>query len=457
VSHRHLLLLTYHFPPSAASGSFRMLGFVRHLPRFGWRVRALAPPRLPWEPVDEQLFKQLPRDCVVHAVPYPQGRATKILRRFAPNGIWLPAAYRALRRIVAESRPDVVLTSGPPHCVHLLGLWLKRRYGMSWAADFRDPWVVGDRQENWRSLRVSLARHCERAILRHADLVIANAPRAGARLKAGYPEQHEKIVVVTNGFDPEKLRERPLHPPGRSGLEIVHAGEIYFGRDPRPFLDALGGDNRDHEGVRVRFLGRATGGDLDLTAEARRRGLDDRVECVGQVPYEASRRAMASADILLLLDSPGRKVGVPAKLYEYLGSGPAILALTENDGDAAWVLRESGVLHRIAPPRDVQRIRRAISELTACIEAGQAAQSAPDRLFAFTRESTASVLAKQLDMVLQRDAMEIRFGSGKGDPECSETNVRNVCALNSLCGKRFVSQDKKPTETNVWQAVSGDA
>ena len=146
MSHRHLLLVTYHLPPSAASGSFRMLGFARHLPKFGWHVRAVAPPCLPWEPVDDRLFKQLPRQCVVHAVPYPQGRAVKLLRRFAPNGIWLPPAYRALRRIVAESRPDVVLTSGPPQCVHLLGLWLKRRYGMSWVADFRDPWVVGDRQ-----------------------------------------------------------------------------------------------------------------------------------------------------------------------------------------------------------------------------------------------------------------------------------------------------------------------
>src|SRR5262249_10525084 len=142
---------------------------------------------------------------------------------------------------------------------------------------------------------------------------------------------------------------------------------------------------------------------LDLTAEARRRGLDDRVESVGQVSYEASRCAMANADILLLLDSPGRTVGVPAKLYEYLGAGAAILALTEPDGDAAWVLRESGVLHRIAPPRDVQHIRRAIAELTACIKAGQAARSAPDRLVAFTRESTAAVLANQLDTLLLRD------------------------------------------------------
>jgi glycosyltransferase involved in cell wall biosynthesis len=376
-----------------------MLGFARHLPRFGWRVRALAPPCLPWEPVDEQLLKQLPRDCVVHAVPYPQSRAIKILRRFAPNGIWLPPAYRALRRIVAESRPDAVLTSGPPQCVHVLGLWLKRRYGMSWAADFRDPWVVGDRQENWRSLRVWLARRCERAILRNADLVIANAPRACARLRAGYPVQQDKIVVVTNGFDPEK--PSPRCAPGRSCLEIVHAGDIYFGRDPRPFLDALRGD--DAGDTRVRFLGRATGGDLDLTAEARARGLDRRVESVGQVSYEASRRAMANADILLLLDSPGRKVGVPAKLYEYLGAGAAILALTEPDGDAAWVLRESGVLHRIAPPRDVQCIRRAIAELTACILAGQAIHSAPDRLAAFTRESTASVLANHLDTLVARE------------------------------------------------------
>ena len=41
-----LLLLTYHFPPSAAVAVYRMLGFVRYLPTFGWRTVVGRPLRL---------------------------------------------------------------------------------------------------------------------------------------------------------------------------------------------------------------------------------------------------------------------------------------------------------------------------------------------------------------------------------------------------------------------------
>ena len=79
------------------------------------------------------------------------------------------------------------------------------------------------------------------------------------------------------------------------------------------------------------------------------------------------------ADILLLIHTPGWRLGVPAKLYEYLGAGRPILALAEPDSDIAWVLRTSKVLHRIAPPRDVPAIRQALLELAAEVQAGSPA------------------------------------------------------------------------------------
>src|SRR5207244_11181945 len=64
--------LTYHFPPSAASGSFRMLGFARHLPKVGWNTMVVAPPRMPLEPVDAELGRQVPPETQVLSVLYPR-------------------------------------------------------------------------------------------------------------------------------------------------------------------------------------------------------------------------------------------------------------------------------------------------------------------------------------------------------------------------------------------------
>src|SRR5262245_58863134 len=134
-----VLVLTYYFPPLAASGSYRLLGFARHLPRFGWRVAVVSPAELPWESLDPALEGRVPPETIVYRVPYP--RWPRLLRRFLPGALWLPAARRAAGRAVRELRPDVVLTSGPPHWAHLLGLSLKRRYRLPWVADFRDPWA----------------------------------------------------------------------------------------------------------------------------------------------------------------------------------------------------------------------------------------------------------------------------------------------------------------------------
>jgi glycosyltransferase involved in cell wall biosynthesis len=408
VSDRHLLLLTYHFPPSAASGSYRLLGFARHLRRYGWRISVIAPPSLPWEPVDQRLQEQLPADVAVHSVTYPRGRVGKVFRRIAKFGVWLPHALRRLRRVVADSRPDAVLTSGPPHCVHALGLYAKCWLGLPWAADFRDPWVVGDPQEQWRSPRVWCARRWERKFLRHADLVVSNAPRARTMLQSAYPGYREKVVTITNGFDPDGFPQRSPRAADRTEISIVHAGEIYFGRDPRPFLDALcklaTGIVQHGRMVRMRFLGRATEGYVNLEDEIRSRGLTETVTVEGQVTYEASRRIMSEADILLLLDSPGRKVGVPAKLYEYLGAGAAILALTEEDGDAAWVLRQSGLTHRIVPPHQPDQILLALCELVDCVRTQEGSMPSAQRTAMFTRAATAGALAEHLDLIMRAES-----------------------------------------------------
>src|SRR5262245_11440893 len=108
---RTLLLLTYHFPPSAAVAVYRMLGFVRYLPRFGWNPVVVAPPRMPGEPEDAALLDLVPEDTPVFRVPFPEGFMGKVARRLVGNVAWAPAALAECRQVIAHFRPDVLLTS----------------------------------------------------------------------------------------------------------------------------------------------------------------------------------------------------------------------------------------------------------------------------------------------------------------------------------------------------------
>ena len=444
---RKVLLLTYHFPPSGAVAVYRMLGLVRYLPRFGWQPIVVAPPRVPWEPEDTSLLAQIPPETPIERVPFPEGFFGRIARYLAPEAHWLLPARAACNRMIPLHRPDAILTSSPPEAVHLLGRWLSRRYRLPWAACFRDPWVTNN-QLDYSRPRLALERWLERGVLERATRLIANTPLNQAGWAETYPHHAHKMLTIPNGFDPERFSALPLGegapnlsplplgegpgvrvqaspavsitsralgpspliplPEGEGDqtsplgernrtLTILHAGEFYSGRDPRPFFDALQAESLP---VRVELLGRQTEALFDFPSELRQRGLDATVQLVGQVPYGEAIQRMLRADILLLVHSPGFRFSVPAKLYEYLGAGRPILALAEPDGDIAWALRESKVLHRIAPPRDVPRIRQALVELVCEVQAGRPAVPDPTARLQFTRERMAQRVAECLDLCL---------------------------------------------------------
>ena len=402
---RSVLIMTYHFAPQGASGSFRLLGFVRHLSKFGWRAIVVAPPGLPWEPTDEELLAQVPAEAAIYHVPYPKGLLWKPLRKFAPLEVWWPFAWASIRRAIREQTPEAVLTSGPPHVVHTLGCWVRKRYDLPWIADFRDPWIAA----NWLLPPNLVPRkrdvRAEAAVMREADAIVANTPRARDALARACPQHAAKMVSITNGYDPECFESSPAPPLSGETVTITHTGTIYANRDPRPLLEAvrdLGPDTLPgHRTLRIHLMGDVMDNKQSLEDQISQWGLGGRVLISGQVPYLQAMREMVRADILLLLDSPGRRFGVPAKLYEYIGAGRPILALAEVDSDVEWVLRESGVPYRIASPQEPAAIRSALLELLhdlAMVEVNRAGKLITAR---FTREHLAGELAGLLDSCLE--------------------------------------------------------
>jgi glycosyltransferase involved in cell wall biosynthesis len=371
-----------------------MLGFARHLPKFGWNVSVVAPPSMPWEPNDDDLAAAIPPETLVHYAPYPQGVASKPLRKLFPYEAWLPAALRAARQVIEAQRPDAVLTSGPPHCVHLVGMQIQRLCRLSWVADFRDLWTQFARPI--RLWRRPIERMLERQVVARADAVVANAPCASEALAEAFPTHAYKFVTITNGFDPERFAPHPIQKRKDGVLRILHSGELYAGRDPRMLFEAVRdfrwGGNGTSRGVRICFQGQND----DLADVVRRQRMAEWIEVKPHVPYENALAEMRRADILLVLDNPGRRIGVPAKLYEYFGAHRPILALAERDSDTAWALRESRVDYEIAPPNDSTAIRQALENLARRADSPPA-DASDQAASSFTREAIARRLAEVLD------------------------------------------------------------
>jgi glycosyltransferase involved in cell wall biosynthesis len=285
----------------------------------------------------------------------------------------------------------MVLTSSPPHSVHAIGWYLKTRHSIPWTIDLRDPMTFGLRSHGSRAL--------ERSYFEAADRIILNTPGAQRAFESVYPQFADKGWVIPNGFDPDDYQTSPK--PRGAECTILHAGETYADRDPKLLFDAIARCRQAGtlKPVRLEFLGRQNN-DYDPVAYCRERGIQDMVEFRGQVPHAEVAKSLQRADVLLLLDNPGRVTGVPAKLYEYLAAKRQILALTEPAGDSAWLLRETGVSHQLAAPGDAEGIATALARVLGD-DGSNIGDQLSDRVLGFSRQALTQELSDAMREVLE--------------------------------------------------------
>ena len=398
-----LLLISPFFPPSAASGSFRMLGFARHLPKYNWSVSVVACGPLPWESEDQELLGSVPPQTQVQYVEFPLQRAHSFwplvlqkLRVVRGMYYWNRPALRACRKAIEQERPDAVMTSGPPHSVHLIGQKLQRQYGLPWVADFRDPWCSWGQEQHYGRKWGGLGKIGERKVFQRADVLIANTPIMADVFREVFPSSAGRIVAIPNGYDPVEIEELPAKDRENNFLTLLYAGVIYVGRDPRPVVEALRMISEEQtlngKQLVLRLIGKCH--DAQLQHDFQSRGLSRWVKMEDQVSHREATQAARSADLLVLLDSPGRRIGVPAKLYEYLGARRPILALAEQGSDTD-LMQQSGLPYRVVHDWNAKALRDAIVGLSR--EAPSiASEPAGEQPGLFTREAAAKKLAHVL-------------------------------------------------------------
>jgi glycosyltransferase involved in cell wall biosynthesis len=365
-----LLLITPFFPPSAASGSFRALGFAKHLPKFGWDLTVVASGPRPWEPNDPKLLEQIPAETQVHYVEFPLDKARQIhhqvMQRLKVKGctdVWNAPTLKKCREVILAEQPDVIMTSGPPHNVHLIGRALQQQFSLPWVADFRDPWYSWGGEAPYINNNFLLEYYWERRVFRHADRIVANTANTAEMFKRVFPHSARRIEAVPNGYDPMPRSELPFRDKKNCSYVLLHTGEVYAGRNPAPIAEAmrkLGETNRlNGRKLVFRLLGRC-----DDSVQKNLDAYSQLIELVGPVPYTEALEEMRNADILVLLDSPERRIGVPAKLYEYICARRPVLAFARDDSDSAKILQQSGLSHAIITYwNNISSIQNAVIEL----------------------------------------------------------------------------------------------
>jgi glycosyltransferase involved in cell wall biosynthesis len=238
---------------------------------------------------------------------------------------WKTPAIRLSEEFLANEKVDAIISSSSPVTCHIIAKELKKKYSLPWVADFRDLWTQNHAYP-YSILRRVIERRLESETLENVDVLVVAASPAAEQLRKLY--KGKGVVVITNGFDPERLNERELNLTPK--FTITYTGQTYIGKqDPSKLLTALRDliDEKsiDSNDVDVRFYGPL---DESLAKEIKKYRLSAIVKQYGTIGREVAHTKQKESQLLLLFNWEDLKEkGVyTLKVFEYLASQRPILS-----------------------------------------------------------------------------------------------------------------------------------
>lgn len=358
---RRVMILTTTFYPDPSVGGVRMTQWARCLPEFGWQPTVLtryyghvATPELLAEKVHPDVRLEYldgpPPGAAPESAPTPapprkpslKSRVRRMISTGAIAGAFVPditvVQWRALRpkvmHAVQQYKPEVIVTTGPPHSNHDIGLWLHRQTNIPWVADYRDPYLLDDRFRPRFPFQFMTPRHWkyDRAIHEEASLVTHAIPIAARfwRLRLGPGSKRDHIKVFTNACAPDLAAGRiepDKTPDGRKSIRVIGLIGSAEALHLACAISALVGEGHDLE---LRLVGHEP-----ASVKQIEHLLPGRFRCIKGLRHDLALRQVVGADVLVNYLSPERAGHylLSSKLFEYLATGNPVIEVNPTSPD----------------------------------------------------------------------------------------------------------------------------
>lgn len=394
---RRVLIITYYWPPSGGAGVMRWLKFAKYLRLYGWEPVVYTPENPESFYDDESLLGDIPEGVEVIKTriwePYKiykkitgtenekiaagftssSNKKKGLLHRVAvwlrgnllipdPRVFWVNPSVKFLKKYLRENPVDVVVTTGPPHSIHLIGLKLKRKLKVKWLADFRDPWTNIDYIKDLKlsALAMGIHRRLESKVVREANRVVV----VSEQMKREF--QHladNRVDVITNGFDEDDTPTKQI--PLDEKFSITHVGTLTPSRNTPMLWQALADLCVEIDGfcndLIIRLVGQV---DVSIIESICSVGLEGNLENLGQVSHDEAVMFQKKSQVLLLVvnNSPNASGIVTGKVFEYFATGRMVLAVGPTHSDLASLLTKTKTGY-IVDYNDKTETKRIITHL----------------------------------------------------------------------------------------------
>ena len=364
-----VVIVTYYWPPAGGSGVQRWLKFVKYFRAFGVEpiVYTVENPKYPIN--DFSLKKEIPEGVTVlkqpifepHTLfsffkkkstqqsagfldPNPNfiGKIAQYIRAnyFIPDArkFWVKPSVSYLKDYIKKNKIDAVITTGPPHSMHLIGLKLKQIIGVKWIADFRDPWTEIDYFQHLPLTKKAIATHkkLEENVVSNADRVLV----VGKTMKEKFMKYSKQIQVVTNGYDSTFSENNSVLD---AKFTITHVGLMNADRNPISFWKAIKEISQEFDNfekdLSIQFVGEVA---KEVKESISFYNINN-IEYFGYKHHEEVGVYQRNSQLLLLTvnNVTSAKGIITGKIFEYLQAKRPILAIGPVNGDLAEIINRT--------------------------------------------------------------------------------------------------------------------
>ena len=376
---KRVLIISYYWPPTGGSGVQRWVKFAKYLPSEGWQPVIYTPENPEQLAVDASLEAEVPAEAEVirRRILEPYGIYKNLLRRSGhskeavdvnpvnaqnksfvqkiamwvrgnffrpdPRCLWIGPSVRFLKKYLEENPVDLIVSTGPPQSMHMIGRKLSLETGLPWIADFRDPWTKIFYFKHLSMTKATKRWHhkMEKKVLDDATAVVAVSPLVQQEFQA---MTQTPVELITNGYDecdfPEGKCKEATGGPERE-FTITHTGLFAADGNPTVLWEALAEkcskDSDFKKALRIKLIGKT---DDQIIASLKEAGLSENVINMGYQPHAKAieEQRMASLLMLPLRKEPEYKAVLPGKLFEYLASWRPVLGIGQTDGAMSMIL-----------------------------------------------------------------------------------------------------------------------
>ena len=366
-----VLIITYYWPPAGGSGVQRWLKFVKYLQEFGIEPVVYTVENANYLKQDASLLNEVPKGIEILKQPIWEPTAllfwkkskqqTKGISNVSKGGFlsfirgnffipdpkvfWVKPSVSYLQKYLDNHTIDVIISTGPPHSMHLIAEKLHQKNTVKWLADFRDPWsdLYYNKDFNQLAFAKNKNKRLEERILRNSDCILT----VSNSLKEELEKTAKKVEVITNGFDDEFSASNNVILDTK--FSISYIGLLPKQSNPKLLFKVLKGLCKESEifkkDLKLNFIGDIS---EEVKVEILANKLDENTDFVGYVSHqEAIAYQNKSQVLLLLIPNVKNNEGIlTGKLFEYLKAKRPILAIGPEKGDLATILQEtnSGVI-----------------------------------------------------------------------------------------------------------------